>query len=95
MGQFSPLSIREGVVSVLLEELLVPYHLRRGLALARNVPQGIVIQEIERSDICPKFGWCILPTGRSTDLKGTEHNVVKRLMDCLSNALQTQVHVLR
>ena len=94
LGQLGPFSVREGVVGVLLEEFLVPHHLRCSLTTAGNVPQGVVVQAIERGEVCLKFGRCVFPTGRSTDLDGTEHNGIKRLLSGLGDVLQTQVDVL-
>ena len=85
LGQLSPFSVREGVVGVLLQEFLVPHHIRCCLATARNVPQGGVVQAIERGEIRLKCGRCVFPTGWSADLDGTEHHVIKRLMRCLGN----------
>jgi hypothetical protein len=95
LGQFGPFSIREGVAGVLVQEFLVPHHIRCGLATVRNVPQGGVVQTIKGSEVRLKFGRGIFPTGRSTHLNGTEHNVIKRLLGCLGNELQAQVDVLR
>jgi hypothetical protein len=95
LGQLGPFSVREGGVGVLLQEFLVPHHIRCCLATARNVPQGGVVQAIERGEVCLKCGRGLLPTGGSTYLNGTEHNVIKRLLGRLGNELQTQVDVLR
>ena len=95
LDQLGPFSIREGVVGVLLQEFLVPHHIRCGLTTACDVPQGSVVQAIERGEVCLKFSRGVFPTGRSTDLDGTEHHFIKRLLGCLDNALQAYVDVLR